>query len=334
MNLIKAELSRLASRRFVQILTALLFVVFAITTAVTVASTHQPTAYEWQQAQEGARQQREYLTTWQSQCLAAQKPETPNEIREQFPQDPNRCYVDVDKIKVEDFLYDALVFRRVIFVLIGFLAAYLALFGFLIGATFIGAEMSSGGLTNLLLWRPQRLRVLGAKLAVLLGAVGVFSVLFTLLYVGTFWTLGQTNGFPGVIEDGFWGRLSLMCLRGIALALIATAISFSIAVIGRHTAASLGVLTAYAVVWEGGARIVMEVLNTRSQDPWFLSSYVIAWMAEKYTYYRGFCADDGFGGGSSCDGVITWPTSLAVFGVILAVLAGGAFLHFRRRDIA
>jgi type II secretory pathway component PulL len=92
-NLIKAELSRLASRRFVQILTALLFVVFAVTTVVTVASTHQPTAVEWQQAQESARQQREYLSTWQSQCLAAQLPGTPDEIRQQFPPDPNRCYV-------------------------------------------------------------------------------------------------------------------------------------------------------------------------------------------------------------------------------------------------
>ena len=334
MNLIKAELSRLASRRFVQILTALLFVVFAVTTVVTVASTHQPTAVEWQQAQESARQQREYLSTWQSQCLAAQLPGTPDEIRQQFPPDPNRCYVSTDKIKAEDYLYDALVFRRVIFVLVGFLAAYLALFGFLIGATFIGAEMSSGGLTNLLLWRPQRMRVLGAKLGVLLGVVGVFSILFTLLYVGTFWTLGQTNGFPGVIEDGFWGRLTLMCLRGIVLALVATAISFSVAVIGRHTASSLGLLTAYAVVWEGGARIVMQVLNTQAQEPWFLSSYVFAWMAGKLNYYRGYCVSDGMDNVDSCSSVITWVDSSAVLAVIVAVLVGGAFVHFRRRDIA
>lgn len=337
MNLIKAELSRLASRRFVQILTVLLFVVFAITATVTLASTHQPTPTEWAYAEQQAEQQRTESLRWQDQCLAAHQPGTPDEIRRQYPENPGQCRVDISKIKAEDFLYDALVFRKVIFVLIGFLAAYLALFGFLIGATFIGAELSSGGVTNLLLWRPQRLRVLGAKLGVLLGVVGVFSTLFTLLYVGVFWALGNTNGFPGNLEEGFWGRLTLMCARGIGLALVATAISFAVAVIGRHTAASLGLLTAYVVVWEGGARIVMQVLNTRLQEPWFLSTYVGAWMAGRLEIWNPYtaCVYDGISEGN-CGGVyfITWGHALAVFAVLLLVLVGGAFAHFRKRDIS
>ena len=48
------------------------------------------------------------------------------------------------------------------------LAALLALVAFVIGASFVGAEWNSGGMMNLLLWRPQRLQVLGTKLAALL----------------------------------------------------------------------------------------------------------------------------------------------------------------------
>ena len=38
-------------------------------------------------------------------------------------------------------------------------AAILALVGFVIGASFVGAEWSTGGMMNLLLWRPKRLTV-------------------------------------------------------------------------------------------------------------------------------------------------------------------------------
>ena len=39
----------------------------------------------------------------------------------------------------------------------------------MIGASFVGAEWNSGGMMNLLLWRPQRLKVLSTKLAALLA---------------------------------------------------------------------------------------------------------------------------------------------------------------------
>ena len=39
--------------------------------------------------------------------------------------------------------------------LLYFLIAFLALFGFLVGASYIGADLNSGGVVNLLLWRPR-----------------------------------------------------------------------------------------------------------------------------------------------------------------------------------
>src|SRR5262249_10116209 len=142
-----------------------------------------------------------------------------------------------------------------------FLAAYLALFGFLVGSTFVGAELSSGGMTNLLLWRPKRLQVLGAKLGVLLGSVGLFSVLFSAVYVGTFYAIAQVTGYVGTVDSALVSGAGLLLVRGLGLVLIVTACAFGVATLGRHTAAALGLATAYVVVWEGGARLIMDMLN-------------------------------------------------------------------------
>ena len=65
-------------------------------------------------------------------------------------------------------------------------AAILALIAFVIGASFVGAEWSSGGMMNLLLWRPQRLKVLGTKLVALLVGLTVLTVVVAAAWTGIF----------------------------------------------------------------------------------------------------------------------------------------------------
>ena len=62
-------------------------------------------------------------------------------------------------------------FREEFGAFISIFAGILALFGFVVGASFVGAEWNTGGMMNLLLWRPKRLPVLFTKLAALLSAV-------------------------------------------------------------------------------------------------------------------------------------------------------------------
>jgi ABC-2 type transport system permease protein len=318
-SLIKAELQRLFSRRFVQILTGLMIGVFALTVAVTMAGSHQPTPAEWANAVQSANANNEVHRQLYDECVDAHQPDATALERAKYPE---QCRLIVER--PEDFLWDTYVFRTSIRPLAGFLAAYLALFGFLIGATFIGAELTSGGTTNLLLWRPERVRVLGAKLGVLLGSIGVFSVVFSALYVATFYGIAQATGYVGGIDATFLGDLTLLVVRGIALALAVTAISFGVATVGRHTAASLGLLTAYAVVWEGGARLIMELLDQRPVEPFFLSSYVGAWMIGKLEYWVPYEADSRQ--------IYAWQGAI-VIGLLLAAVVGAAFGTFRRRDL-
>ena len=266
-------------------------------------------------------------------CLQAHAPDAVPVERAKFP---DRC--TYTELQPEDFLYDTYVFHKSIKPLIAFLAAYLALFGFLIGATFVGAELSSGGMTNLLLWRPRRMQVLGAKLGVLLAAVGAFSVVFSAVYIGTFYGIAQATGYVGSIDSAFATDASWLLVRGLGLVLIVTACAFGVAALGRHTAASLGLATAYVVVWEGGARLMMELLNANRADPWFLSTYIGAWMTGQLNLYDRYapCFDTGVADSFDCSNqyIIYWWHAAIVFAALLAVFVGGAFALFRRRDLA
>lgn len=322
MNLVRAELQRLLARRFTQVLLLLVLAALTITFATTVVSSHQPTERELTLAQEQATQYRADREATYRQCL---------EITTRLGdagQVGNRCGPPPSEIRTEDFLYGVFVFEREMPNLLYFLAAFLALFGFLVGASYVGAELTSGGMTNLLLWRPRRDVVLGTKLGVLLAGVTAVALTVIGLYVGAFWALAQTTGLPGDLSGRFWGGIVLQVLRTVALVGVVTALGFALATLGRHTAAALGAAATYVVVWEIGARIVMAAVDWRRTESYMLSSYIIAWMNGDYTAYEFAC--DGI----DCAYTLSYTHATFVFAVLLAAVVGTAFVVFRKRDLA
>src|SRR5690606_7686101 len=119
------------------------------------------------------------------------------------------------------------------------LAGLLALFAFVVGASFVGAEWRSGGMTNLLLWRPRRLEVFGAKLAALLGVVFGLTVLLSALWTGAFWLVATYRGITDTMTSGVWQSIGLAELRGLAMVLAAGTAGFALASLGRHTAMAM-----------------------------------------------------------------------------------------------
>jgi ABC-2 type transport system permease protein len=327
MNLVRAEIGRLAARRFVQVMAVILLAAFGITVATTMASSHHPSAAELSTAGAQADLERANLVALRRECEAARAQGSPAAGR--YPSDCST--IDPNQARLENYLADVFVFTGEITPLVYFLAAFLALFGLLVGASFVGAELTSGGMTNLLLWRPRRLTVLGTKLGVVLAGVGALALVSTVLYVGTFWALAEATGLPGDQHAGFWGSLVLRCLRGILFALGATALGFGIATLGRHTAAALGVVAGYLVVWEIGARVVLEVLGPGSPEQWMGSVYVVAWFSGEYTFWTTYACGPGYCGASER---VTWLHAAFLGGAALALCLGAAFTSFRRRDLA
>ena len=134
--------------------------------------------------------------------------------------------------------------------LLGVAAMFLLIGGVLGGASMIGAEWRAGTFATLLTWEPNRRRVAVAKIAAC-GAVAFLVALgLQVLYCAAF--LPAALG-PGTTEgaDAAWlwsllgAGVRIAALTGLAASLMA-----AIAMIGRNTAAALGVAFAYLMVVE------------------------------------------------------------------------------------
>jgi ABC-2 family transporter protein len=118
------------------------------------------------------------------------------------------------------------------------------------GASMIGAEWRAGTLTTLLTWEPNRIRVGVAKLLacglVAFAVAMVLQVLWCAAFVPTALGPGTTDG----VDEAWLRSLGGAMLRiGALIGLTATFMA-AIAMIGRNTAAALGVAFGYLMVFE------------------------------------------------------------------------------------
>jgi ABC-2 type transport system permease protein len=210
-------------------------------------------------------------------------------------------------------------------------AIVLALAGFVLGASFVGVEWSSGGMASLLLWAPRRGSVLGAKLLAALAGVGLVSVVYLTVWTGAFMAVAAGNGTVSQMTAGEFGSLLLTGVRVILLALAGTALGFSIASIGRHTSTALGVGVTYLLLYEFGSTVLFTVVQTTDYaEKWRLSSYARAWLNRSFTFQAdatkttGGVPKVGFSG--------SWEQGGLVLAAVTAVVVAAAFFSMRRRD--
>ncbi|MEV0566886.1 ABC transporter permease subunit [Dactylosporangium sp. NPDC050588] len=213
-------------------------------------------------------------------------------------------------------------------------AIVLTVAGFVLGASFVGVEWSSGGMLNLLLWAPRRGAVLGSKLIAACAGMALVAVVYLAVWTGAFVAVAATNDTVSTMGLADWSSLLITALRVILLTMAGTALGFAIASIGRHTSAALGVGIAYLLIYELGAIIIFGLIGgTDYSEKYRLSSYVSAWLNKSYTFQgtSGYCTESGcvvpqdtFWG--------SWQQGGLVIGAVVAVVLAGAFASMRRRD--
>jgi hypothetical protein len=226
------------------------------------------------------------------------------------------------------------VFREDFEPTITILAGILALFAFVVGASYVGAEWSSGGMMNLLLWRPRRLSVLLTKLATLLGAVVALFVGLAALWTAAFWAVGTYRGTTEGMTSGVWQSFALTGLRGLGLVVTAAVIGFGVASLGRHTAFALGSAVGVGVVGQIGVGITLGLVGVTFIGRWLWPSYLQAWMDKELVLRNTDGCDFSLTG--ECrplEFVMTWPVSGAVFAAAAALVLAAALWAMRRRDI-
>lgn len=331
MSLFKAETRRLSKRRFTRFFVLLALIILGLVAGGT-AYTHQKAS-----AATLAAAEKEADQAWQEQVRYAEQ------AQQECQKDPSQYGGDCSGITPptrEDFPADQFMtprfdFRQDYPAMVIVWAALLALVAFVIGASFVGAEWNSGGMMNLLLWRPQRLRVLSTKLSALLSWLFGLSVLTGAVWTGLFWLIATLRGTTEKMTPGAWQSLGLTGLRGLGLVLVAGAIGFGVASIGRHTAAALGAAIGVIVVFQFGLAIVLELARARFYEAYLLPAWIGAWMAKSYEVvdYNAPCDFSATNGCESPTFTITWEMAGGLFAAVSIIIVGTAMWTIRRRDI-
>jgi ABC-2 type transport system permease protein len=211
--------------------------------------------------------------------------------------------------------------------------SYLLVFAaFLIGASFVGAEFSSGAIGNWLTFEPRRLRVYAGKLVAAAAGMAPLAVVVLTVVVGGTWLIVGYYGSTAGTTAKVWGDLAGTAGRAVVLTAIAGALGGAIALLLRHTAAAIGVAMAYLVIVEGMFNGFAMRLGL---EPWMAKLNLDAWVAHGAKYHVLTChvGPDGMYNCTNPEKVLSFTHGAIYLTVIAAVLIAGGALVFNRRDI-
>ena len=209
--------------------------------------------------------------------------------------------------------------------------AYLyAFLAFVLGASFIGAEYSSGSLGTWLTFEPRRLRVASAKLlAAGAGGAGVAAVGLGLTAVGA-WLVSRINQpdpalqLPTAAADESITQLLIRCL---VVAVAAGAAGVALGMLVRNTGAVVGIVLGYGVVVEG---VLAQALAHGRLAPWLPLKNLEAFVERGSTYFAEACTPNG----CQMEAMRVTYTHGWVYLLVLSIVGVIAALAvFRHRDV-
>ncbi|GIF77068.1 ABC transporter permease subunit [Asanoa siamensis] len=337
MSLAKAEVRRLFKRRVTRIFLAITLIGLAIFPVAFVFNS-KPSTPEVRAAAEAeaTRNFDQSVVQFQAMVAECEAAKARGETGLDDRYGPN-CGADFGPQRewytAEQFMPYEFNFRDEFPPSLAVLAAILAMVAFVIGASFVGAEWNSGGMMNLLLWRPRRIPVLLTKLGVLIGAMFGLTVVVGALWTAAFWAIGRYDGNLGKLTAGVWQSFALSGARGAALVLLAATLGFCLASIGRHTAMALGVGIGAIVISEIGLRILFELVRVQFGDRWILSTYLVAWFDKSLKITNWRACELATGPCTPPEYIVTWQQSSVLLGAALVLAVFGAVWSIRRRDV-
>ena len=338
MSLYKAETRRLVKRRFIRYallgaLATLLLIGGASFLSSQKNDDPQQLAIAEQQAEADYQSAVTSAADEKSQCEAATAAGTVTTQPDRFPPNCEIIQPTREDYKAQNYLPPMFDFREGFGGMITAFAALMALVAFIAGASFVGAEWASGGMMNLLLWRPRRIEVLGAKLTALLTGVSVVTVVAGAIWTLGFWFIAVLRGSTERMTFGVWQSFGLMGLRAAALILAATTIGFALAALGRHTAISLGVAVGAVIVLQFGLVNVLFMTKTKFPELFLAPIWVMAWMDKSVKLQASGPCEMTVNGCRPETLVVDWQMAGGVLAVLVVLFLGAAMWSMRTRDV-
>ena len=247
-SLLRAEVHRFRSRRFIALLLLLGLALFLLVVTIISTQVAKPSEAALQQARGKATELVAEQERFRQECLSHLPPGQPEDS----------CgFVGPSDLRAEDLL-DKQPFRLADDARagVGGVAGGTAALLFIIGATWIGAEWGSRNIVALLFWEPRRLRVVLTKLGVLVAAAAAVGLVAQALWLLAAKVLTATRGTSAGLADGFWGDLLAMQGRSVLLGVLVACFGFALANLIRNAGAALGIGFVYFAVVENFIRIL------------------------------------------------------------------------------
>lgn len=320
LRLVLAELARLRARRVVLVGALLVLAAVGLFQLVVNDEVSPPSASDVTEQRQFYEQAR---AEWE-QTHAAQEKDC-----QDSGQSPADCVLP--EPTPADYSLTATAFADIAPVAVQLSAYVTLLTAFLVGASFIGAEYSTGSLANWLTFVPQRLKVYGSKLVavVLASAVGGAVANFLMLGLVALLTRVHGGGLTG------FGEVAATAGRAVPIACLAGVAGFVFALLTRHTVAALGIALGYVVV-----SAVLSTIAANADGPlgwlppWLPENNVAAFLGNGTTYeqYVETVTAEGTSG-NSIEKHITFGHSAVYWFVLLVVAVVSGALVFRRRDV-
>lgn len=329
MSLVRAERRRFAKRRLTRWMVVAALILLGLVVTGTFFSNHKPTPAVIAQAEADA--QRNYEATvadfkrQKERCEATPTTEECNYYM-------NAEVPPRSEFKAEWYMPSSFDFKESYAELLVVWAAIIAMIGFVLGASFVGAEWASGSMMNLLTWRPKRTGVLATKFGVLLSWMTVISVGTLALWTGALWLTAYLRGSNAGMTEGTWMSFGLAGLRGLGMILVFCAVGFLLASIGRHTGLALGAALAVVIVGQVGVSIVLGMAGVKFFEQYLIPVHFYAWMNKSVTlesYPRtctGMCEPEKL--------IVSWGETGSIAAGVVVFLLVIAFWQMRRRDVA
>ncbi|MCP5028051.1 MAG: hypothetical protein GY929_17385 [Actinomycetia bacterium] len=143
---------------------------------------------------------------------------------------------------------------------LGPMPALLPVMAFVIGASYIGADLKTGMIEQLLTWEPRRLRLLMARTFAAVAGVAVIAVLLSILWVALFYGLAATTGTTDGTTGELWRNIASMGLRtGVAAGLFA-ALGLAVTLLVNS---SVGSIVGFVIYWFIVENIVITLFVPR-----------------------------------------------------------------------
>jgi hypothetical protein len=325
MRLLGVELTRLRWRRAVVVLVAVSVLLPMLIWAGMAWSTRPVSDAELRRAEQQVEQEKEVMKGQLEEC-----PEFPQnwDIDPDSPDVAEQCAMSVGEPQVEWYLTRTPLSVGDVLDTGSGVAAVLLGLALIMGATYVGADWSSGSMSNQLLFEPRRHRIWLAKAA----AIVVAGVVASVLGQAVFWALTATTTAARdiTLTGSQWTDVVQLGLRSVALAGAAGLGGYAVTMLLRSTVGTLGLMLAVSI----GGSMLIAALPIEGNGRWLLHNNVLGIVQNGYPYYD-YSAQDCFDymGGEGCQPELSLAEGVRYLGLLILAGAALSVASFQRRDV-